>query len=334
MLNPTLSKEGRPRSLHMRRSVSLLLAGALTVVLPACGSGSSSADGYRIVQVPTSISEFTVTIREAAEEYAKDAGVEYQFQLPGSPDVAGQTATFNAVVASRPDAILLEPIDTAAMMGPVEAAKKLGIKIITYDSNLDDESLPDSFISNDYVASGRHLAEQLLQLTDGEGEYLHLAALPGLGFTQKLIQGWEEVLDDQSSVTQLAIDYTQGEPSKAAAIVSAALSAHPDLAGAYIGTLPEQNGALNALRRAQAVGEVKTVAWDATPEGVENLEAGNFDVIISTRAGELGERLIQTAIDVLDGEDVPAFQPMTDCIITRENLDDPANKPCLYLPVE
>lgn len=331
----------------LRARVRALFAGTALVTclaLAACGSsddggagtassGSGSGESIRVVQIPTSVSEFTVTIRGGAEAEAKKLGVDYQIQIPAKPDVASQTATMNAVIASRPDVILLEPIDGQGMIPPVTQAKAAGIKVITYDSNLRDESLPDAFLSTDYVEGGRSIARELLRLTGDRGTMLYLALFPGLTFTQNLLRGYEDVMDGSSDVTQLPVGYTEYESSRASSIVSGALSRTPDLAGAFIGTFAEQKGALAALRSAGAIGRVRTVAWDATPDTVDNLKAGNIDVIISVPAYDYGVRLIQLAQELTDGRDVPAVTSLGDCVITRENLDDADVRPCIYRPI-
>lgn len=322
--------------------LAIALCGALVA---ACGSDDNDATGangdstssggdYRVVQVPTFLSEFTVTVQKGAEEEAEKLGVDFGIQIPASTEVSAQTATLNAVIATKPDAILLEPIDAKAMVPLVEAAQGQGIAVLTYDSTLENEDLPDSFVANDYVASGRHAAEKVLELTGDQGTYLHIAGSPGINITQRLIEGWEEALAEHPDVTALPPEFAQFEPSKGATIMSASLSAHPDLNGAFLGLPQEQEGALNALRAADAVDRVKTVAMAATPQALDNLREGNFDAVVAEPVAEYGPILIQTAIKILDGEQVPKFIPLEDCILTKKNMDDPDSERCIQLPLD
>jgi ribose transport system substrate-binding protein len=325
-------------SSRLRSPIAALAIVAFALVLAACGDSDSGGDGSgggsgskpRVVQIPAGQTEFTQTVRTAAAKEAEKLGVDYEVQVPAKPDVGGQTETLNAVIASKPDVILLEPIDGKGMMPPIQQAKQAGIKVITYDSNVEDAGLPDAFLSTDYVEGGKVIARELLDMTGDKGTMLHLAAIPGLNFTENLLKGYKDVMSATPGVTQLPVAYTTGEPSKAASIVSAALSRDPDLAGAFIGTLPEQKGALNALRSADALHKVKTVAWDANPATIQTLTDGDIDVVVSVPAGEYGKRLISMAKDLADGKKVQTPVQLGTCVITKDNVDSDDVKPCMY----
>jgi ribose transport system substrate-binding protein len=322
-----------------RRRIALAVAIAmLSLGVVACGSngdaggdtsGGGGGEQYRIVQVPTSLSDFTHTVNLGARAAAAEAGATVDLQIPGTADAAGQTATLNAVIATRPDAILLEPIDGEAMLPAVEQAKKAGIKVVTYDSNVVDESAPDAFVAVDYVRFGSDIARTLDELVGGEGKLLHLAGLPGLPVSQRMKEGYLEYVRAHPRLTSLPIDYTQFETSRASAITEATLTAHPDLAGAFIGGLTELSGALSALERAGALGRVRTIGWDGTPEGIQRMRDGELDRIISAPAGRYGEEAVKAAVAALNGEE-PAIGALSACVLSADNVDDPASAPCVF----
>jgi len=306
----------------------------------ACGgddessAGSSPEGDLRIVQIPTSVSDFTQTVTVGAEEAAAEAGAELEVQIPAKADVSSQTSTLNGVIASRPDAVLLEPIDGEGMMPPVSQAKRAGIKVITYDSNLADPDLPDSFVANDYVEAGREIGRQLDELTGGDGELLFMAGLAGLPFSENLVKGFEAHVSGVSGLQALPIQYEEFEPARASSITAATVTSSPDLTGIYVGNQSVHRAATGVLRQRGLTGEISTVGFDGTPDGVRLLRSGALDVIISSPARDYGRVAVGFAIDAANGEEPPAEETLPYCVLTKENVDEPENEKCLYEKAE
>jgi len=56
-------------------------------------------------------------------------------QGPQKFDPTLQKPVVDAVVASKPDALLVAPTDVAAMQGPLKAAADAGIKVVLVDTD-------------------------------------------------------------------------------------------------------------------------------------------------------------------------------------------------------
>lgn len=335
-LVPGGSRSRRRRSASRSRLAVAAATALLGLGVVACGGGDDGGSAgddadkqYRIVQVPTSLSDFTHTVNLGARAAAEEAGATVVLQIPATADAAGQTATMNAVIATRPDAILLEPIDGEAMLPAVEQAKRAGIKVVTYDSNVVDEDAPDAFVAVDYVRFGSDVASTLDQLVGGEGKLLHLAGLPGLPVSQRIKEGYLDYVAAHPRLTSLRIDYTQFETSRASAITEAMLTANPDLAGAFVGTLTELSGALSALERAGRLGSVRTISWDGTPEAIQRMRDGELDRVISAPARQYGEEAVKAAVALLDGQEA-ALPELSACVLSADTVDDPANQTCVF----
>ena len=75
---------------------------------------------------------------------------------------------------------------------------------------------------------------------------------------------------------------------------------------------------------------MKTVAFDAFIANVKALRAGRLDAVVSVAALEYGKDTVRAAVDALKGKHVPSTIKPKVCVLTASNLDDPANKACLY----
>ena len=114
------------------RLALVVLCSALALVVAACGgddcggSGSSSSSGkknYKMTLIAgVKGDEFYITMNCGAQAKAKELGVTLDFQGPQKFDAALQTPIVNAVVAKKPDAMLIAPTDTKALYRADQAA--------------------------------------------------------------------------------------------------------------------------------------------------------------------------------------------------------------------
>ena len=85
-----------------------------------------------------------------AQEAAKAAGATLDVAAPDEFDASLQTPVVNAVVAKKPDAILVAPTDTKAMIPPLTQAKAAGIKLVFVDTTTENGAeLAESEIASD-----------------------------------------------------------------------------------------------------------------------------------------------------------------------------------------
>ena len=90
---------------------------------------------------------------------AQAAGATLEVAAPDEFDASLQTPVVNAVVAKKPDAILVAPTDTQAMIPPLTQAKAAGIKLVFVDTTTENGAeLAESEIASDNEEGGREAA--------------------------------------------------------------------------------------------------------------------------------------------------------------------------------
>jgi ribose transport system substrate-binding protein len=116
----------------------------------------------------------------------------------------------------------------------------------------------------------------------------------------------------------------------AAAMATAALSAHPDLVGIFGTNLFSAEGAATGLRSAGASQKVKIVGFDAGPKQVEDLQQGIVQALIAQKPAEIGKDGVEQAIKALKGEPVEKKIGTGFVVVTKENMNNPDVQPFLY----
>src|SRR5215208_6552706 len=315
----------------MRRWGAILLT-LIAVVAVGCGDDddgggtASSGDGggknYKMTLIAgVKGDEFYITMSCGAQEKAKELGVTLDFQGPDQFDAAQQTPIVDAVAAKSPDAILIAPTDTKALFAPITQAAQ-NSKIVLVDTTLEDPSMAVSQIASDNLEGGKTAASTLLDLIGGKGKVMVVNVKPGISTTDQRGQGFEEGVKGKPGVTYLGQEYSQDDPAKAAAIVTATLSKNPDLKGIFAANLFSAEGAASGLRQAGKLGDVKIVGFDAGPKQVKDLEDGLVQALIAQKPAEIGSQGVEQAYKALEGEETTPEIGTDFEVITKNNLSE------------
>ena len=314
---------------------------ALALLLAACGGndegggssgGDSGAKQYKLTLIQgVKGDQFYVTMQCGAQEAAKAAGATLDVTAPDEFDASLQTPVVNAVVAKKPDAILIAPTDTQAMIPPLTQAKAAGIKLVFVDTTTENGAeLAESEIASDNEEGGREAARTLAELTGGKGSVLVINVKPGISTTDARAKGFEEEIKKSPGLKYIGVEYSNDKPEVAAAKATAALAAHPDLVGIFGTNLFSAEGAATGLRSAGASKKVKIVGFDAGPKQVEDLEQGIVQALIAQKPAEIGKDGVEQAVKALKGEPVKKKIGTGFVVVTKENMNDPDVKPFLY----
>jgi ribose transport system substrate-binding protein len=322
----------------MRRGRLVVLA-TIALVLAACGGddeGGGAAGGaeqqYKLTLIQgVKGDQFYITMECGAQEAAAAAGATLEVTAPDEFDASLQTPVVNAVVAKKPDAILVAPTDTQAMIPPLTQAKAAGIKLVFVDTTTENGAeLAESEIASDNEEGGREAARSLAELTGGKGSVAVINVKPGISTTDARAKGFEEEIKKTPGLKYVGVEYSNDKPEVAAAKTTALLAAHPDLVGIFGTNLFSAEGAATGLRSAGATEKVKIVGFDAGPKQVEDLEQGIVQALIAQKPADIGKAGVEQAIAALKGEPTQKKIGTGFVVVTKENMKDPDVEPFLY----
>lgn len=308
-----------------------------SLVLSACAAPGNTAAGPAGDQAKkvtlilgTSSDDFYKSIECGAKTEAAKENVSLDVQGAGQFDPALQVPIVNAVAASRPGAIIIAPTDDTALYPPLKAAVDAGSKLILVDTNLKDTSLAAGHIGSDYVLYGRQGAQQLASLLGGKGTVLGVFSPPGVSTNDLGRQGFSDELRKSPGITLLPFEYSSGAAGKSAAILTAVLAAHPDLAGVFTFNGGDSEGIVTALRQSGKADAVTFVSGDAQPFQVEQLKNKLVDALVVQQARTMGIRSIQYAVKAMAGQDVPKETALPTVVGTLATLGQPDVADNLY----
>ncbi|MEJ3655884.1 ABC transporter substrate-binding protein [Actinomycetes bacterium KLBMP 9759] len=293
------------------------VVGAVTLaaVLAGCGGGTiGSGNGggtgtapanKNLVLIPGVKAEpFYISMQCGAEQEAKALGYQLDTQAPDQFEAALQTPIVTGVLATKPAGVLIAPTDDVALANPMTQLKDAGIKVVEVDTRLQDTGVALSTVSSNNEQGGRLAAQTVAKLIGEKGKVLVLNTKAGTSTTDARAKGFEEEIKKFPGITSLGQEYTDNQPSVAAQKVSAKLSSDPDLSAIFATNLNSGEGAATGLRNAGKTQQVKLVGFDASPNQVEDLKAGEVAALIAQDPATIGKQGVQQAVAAIEGKAV------------------------------
>ncbi|MDI2129540.1 ABC transporter substrate-binding protein [Yinghuangia seranimata] len=319
--------------MKMRRTTYAAAVTALSAIaaITGCSDDSDSGGGRKITFIQgVKGDEFYISMACGAQDKAKELGVKLDVTGADKWDASLQTPVVNAVAAKGPDAVLIAPTDTAALRQPEQQLKSRGAKVIEVDTKLDDDSIRETSISSDNEQGGALAARTLAQLMGDKGKVSAISVKPGISTTDARLKGFETEIKKHPGITYLGVQYNDDDPAKAASIVSSTLAANPDLGGIFAANVFSGEGAATGIEQTNKTGQLKLVAFDATPKQVEALRRGSIQGLIAQKPYDIGAKGVEQAVAALDKKQVPKSIATDLVAVTKDNVDQPDVSKYLY----
>jgi ribose transport system substrate-binding protein len=316
-----------------KRIVLVLVAVAALAGLAAATSGYGKSDAKLKVVLLQGVrgDEFYVSMGCGAKAAAQKLGnVSVSIDGPAKFDASLQIPILNALVAKKPDVIMMAPTDTKALIAPMKAAKAAGIKVIEVDTHVTDPSISVSKIASDNIKGGREAAVALAGLTRSKGEWMVMNVKPGISTTDQRQKGFELQIKKYPGVKYLGAQFDDDDAAKAASITSAQLAAHPKMNGIFGANLFSAEGAATGVRNAGKTSQVRIVGFDAGPAQVQQLKQGLVQALVAQEPYDIGYQAVQQAVNAANGKPVKAKIQTGLVIVTKKNIGQPNVSKYLY----
>lgn len=297
------------------RVAAAAVVAALLVLAAGCGGGTigqGSGGGQaaapankNLVLMPGVKAEpFYISMQCGAQEEAGRLGYQLTTQAPDKFDAALQTPIVTGVLSTRPAGVLIAPTDDIALANPMTQLKNAGIQVVEVDTRLQDRSVALSTVSSNNEQGGVLAAQTVARLIGERGKVMVLNTKAGTSTTDARAAGFEREIAKFPGITYLGQEYTDNEPSVAAQKVSAKLSSDSDLAAVFATNLNSGEGAATGLRNAGRTQQVRLVGFDASPNQVEDLRAGEVSALIAQDPATIGRQGVQQAVAAIEGKPV------------------------------
>lgn len=291
------------------------------------GGGSETAEPeYRVgVTLLNREHKFYNVLEETLKTEGEARGMQIIVQDAGFDSVK-QKNQIEDFVAQEVDAIVVCPVDSASIAGPIGLANEAGVPVFTADIGADEGEVV-AHIATDNVEGGRLAGEHLAELIGGTGKVVILDH-PAVMSVQDRTEGFEEAISKFPGIQIVDRPAADGVRDKAMARMQDMLVRHPDLAGVFAINDDTAMGALAAIRQSTTPHEgLVMVGFDGTPEALAEIEKGSeLKADVVQYPDQIGRSTIETIHQFLRGEldwkpgDPTIIIPIAPKLVTADDL--------------
>jgi ribose transport system substrate-binding protein len=310
------------------RSLSFIL-----VLATAAAATASAAEPLTIAVVPKGTThEFWKSLHAGAvkaerELTAEGTPVRILWKGPlREDDREQQVQVVENFVGRRVDGIVLAPLDSTALVAPVETASRGRIPVVIVDSGLNTERIA-SFVSTDNREGGRIAARNLGKMLGGKGHVMMLRYAVGSASTEEREEGFLEVMKKEfPGIKLLSTDQHAGPTRDTAKRAAENLLNRfgRQTQGIFACNESSAAGMLLALRDAGLAGHIKFVAFDSGETLNAGLLAGDIHGLVVQNPLNMGYLGVKTLVRAIRKEAVARRIDTGVAFVTRENFHDPS----------
>lgn len=263
------------------------------------------------------VNTWRVTNQKDMEEWAKKLDVDL-ISRNSNQSTTQQLTDVKEMLASKPDVLILSPLESKALNPVVELCEKANIPLIVIDRKIDSEpgnGVYKTQITQSHVVSGRLLAEKTVELLKNKygtpkGKVVHIIGLPNASPVIEAKMGWEQIMTSYPKIETIAVAEGYFTEKGGEAAMEGVLKKFPrgqiDIVHTDYSAMTM--GALKAIKKA---GRTELLGFVLG-------EGGHYKAIEAVINGEIaretqtpphfGELAIKSALIILKGVNVSARQ--------------------------
>jgi ribose transport system substrate-binding protein len=321
-----------------------LFASAVSCLFVVLCAASAADKGYTIAVIPKGTThEFWKSINAGAfkardELAAQGVKVDVIWKGPLKEDDRDQQIqTIENFTARRVNGIVLAPLDSQAMVRPVNNAIRAKVPVVIFDSGLKSENYV-SFVATDNYKGGVMAGQHMGKLLEGKGNVILLRYAVGSASTEEREAGFVDTLKKEFPQIKLISGDQYAGPTRETAYQASQNLLNRfgrDVNGVFAPCEPPTIAMTKALRDiGKAGGKVKMIGFDAGSQSVADMKRGDVQGLVVQNPVFMGYKGVMTMVEHLQGKPVQKRIDTGVMIVTPENMEQPEARELLYPPLE
>ncbi|MEU1508323.1 ABC transporter substrate-binding protein [Kitasatospora sp. NPDC005748] len=314
-----------------KRAAAALVAGAMVVVLTACGSGTGggSADkgsGHKLVVGFSQVgaeSGWRTANTKSVQDSAKKAGIELKFS-DAQQKQENQIKAIRSFIQQKVDVIAFSPVVESGWDTVLKEAKDARIPVILTDRAVDskDDSLYVSFLGSDFVEEGKKAGEWLTKEYQGKPDEVNIVELQGTTGSAPANDrkaGFGDVIKADAKFKVVASQTGDFTRAKGKEVMQAFLKAQPKIDVLYAHNDDMALGAIQAIEEAgkKPGTDIRIISVDGVKDAFTAMSQGKINVDVECNP-LLGDQLMDLVKKVKAGEQVPKRIKTEEGVFTQD----------------
>jgi len=324
----------------MKRRKIRVLALVLTAAMTISGCGATAASGSGGGEPAAKEKEdgkytigfsncsqdtpFFANMTPIIQDYAKTKDVEV-ITLNADNDVSKQNKDIQDLLARGIDALIINPVNEDGPSAGIEACNNAEVPVITVDKNVNKGNT--AWVGRDNKEMGRLVGERLIEQLGGDGATGTILEIQGTAGSTTMMNrrdGFHEAIDKVPGLKIVQSSYCDYDRSKAIPATQDLLQANKDVVAIFGHNDDMAMGAAQVCKE-QNQDTVLVCGVDGLMEAVLKIKEGGYDCTASNDPVLLGQTAVDTALKVLNGEEVNEFVDAGTVVIDKSNVEEYAD---------
>lgn len=304
---------------------------SMVLLLGACGKtglGNSSASSSKEVtkkaakdlklgvSISTTNNPYFVAMKDGLDKFAGEKKVSLKV-ADAQDDAARQADDIQNFISQNVDAILINPVDSKAVVSSIKAANSANIPVILIDRGSEGGDVLTT-VASDNVEAGKMAAEFVVKELGEKAKAFELSGVPGASATVDRGKGFNKIAKTKLDI--LSSQSANFDRAKALNTAQNMIQGHKDVQVIFAQNDEMALGAAQAVKSA-GLKDILLVGIDGQPDAHDAIENGDITATIAQQPAKMGEIAIQAAIDHYQGKKVKKTTVSPIYLVTKETVD-------------
>ena len=266
---------------------------------------------------------FWSVVSNGAKDAAKELGVNLHYQSPQNFDMITMSQMIDAVVATKPDGLIISVPDIPALRKSVVSASKNNIPIIVINAGVDIMKEADilTYVGQSEYEAGLKAADEMLKYNVKSVLCIN-HEIGNISLDQRE-KGFRKILKENNVVIK-TVPIDASDPSETQEVVRAFISSNKKVDGILtlgpLGAVP----ILKLLKEIDTQKKIKLATFDFTPEIIDGIMDGHIVFALDQQQYLQGYLPVVLMNLYITNKNTPAYKKLETgpSIINVENAED------------
>ena len=298
-------------------AVLILLYGTSMNWIPLSKKGSENS---RLIGASymTMNNEFYDILNEQIRVRVEGEGDLMVLRDPGL-DVSRQVSQINSMLSMGISALIVTPVTSDGLYEVLDRARRMGVRIIVVDTELQDQSQADCTIVSNNFKAGYMIGEYIME-KQTSGKILVLSHESAISSGHR-VSGLKEAIYSDPDFEIVKEISCQGQYEIALPLVEEYIQEGGDFDTVFCLNDLAGEAAVTAIRSHPELEDVLVYGIDGSPDAKSMIQAGEMEATAAQFPAQIGKAAADTLYRMLDGEEYDTVITLPVTLINNENLD-------------
>lgn len=278
----------------------------------AGGQKEEDKEGYKMGGIVFFSDFFMQTVQAGMKDAAEKAGVDITFAV-SELDEAKEARIIDDMITKGVDAILITPVSSDGSTAALKKAKEAGVEIICFNTTINEPGIVSSFLFTPGEAHGGRTGQEAAKyIKENMGGSVNLGILNCEVYELCVARynGFLEELDNAGIDYKVVTNQQGFVADEAVSVAENVLQANPDINMLWAENEGGTVGIVQAVKSMGLEDQVAVFGTDMNPQLAQMLLADDGVLLGTTGQSpyDMGFKALNTAVDLLEGKDVPEIQ--------------------------